>query len=93
MPGFVRAPQLDIHTWAEDGHWVVEVRGGIDLSNADALEAELRRLSDGIVLDLSQVDFIDCTGVALLFRMAGKVTVRAVSSAAERVLRLCDFAV
>jgi anti-anti-sigma factor len=89
---FVPAPQLDIQTRAEDEHWLVEVRGGIDLSNVDALEAELRRLSNGaIVLDLSQVDFIDCTGVALLIRTAGRLTVGAVSSAVERVLRLCDI--
>jgi anti-anti-sigma factor len=89
---FVPAPQLDIQTRTEDDHLLVEVRGGIDLSNVDALEAELRRLSNGaIVLDLSQVDFIDCAGVALLFRTAGRLTVGAVSSAAERVLRLCDF--
>jgi anti-anti-sigma factor len=90
---FVPAPQLDIQTRTEDEHWLVEVRGGIDLSNVDALEAELRRLSNGraIVLDLSEVDFIDCAGVALLFRIAGRLTVGAVSSAAERVLRLCDF--
>ena len=93
MAVFVPAPHLDIRTRAEDEHWLVEVRGGIDLSNVDALEAELRRLSNGaiIVLDLSQVDFIDCTGVALLFRTAGRLTVGAVSSAVERVLRLCDF--
>jgi anti-anti-sigma factor len=89
---FVPAPQLDIQTRAEDEHWLVEVRGGIDLSNVDALEAELHRLSNGtIVLDLSEVDFIDCAGVALLFRTAGRFTVGAVSAAAERVLRLCDF--
>jgi anti-anti-sigma factor len=84
------APQLDIQTRAEDGHWLVEVRGEIDLSNVDALEAELGRLSNrAIVLDLSQVDFIDCTGVALLLRTAGRLTLGAVSSAVERVLRPC----
>ena len=89
---FVPAPQLDIQSRADNDHWLVEVRGGIDLSNVDALEAELGRLSNrAIVLDLSQVDFIDCAGVALLFRTAARFTVGAVSSAAERVLRLCDF--
>ena len=92
MALFVPAPQLEIKTRAEHDRWLVEVRGGIDLSNVDALEAELRRLpNEAIVLDLSHVDFIDCTGVALLFRTAGRLTVGAVSSAVERVLRLCDF--
>jgi anti-anti-sigma factor len=89
---FVPAPQLDVQTRAEDEHWLVEVRGGIDLSNVDALEAELDRLPSGaIVLDLSHVDFIDCAGVALLFRTARRFTLGAVSSAAARVLRICDF--
>jgi anti-anti-sigma factor len=93
MATFVPAPQLDIRSRAFGEHRVVvEVRGGIDLATADALEAELRRLSDEeIVLDLSQVDFIDCTGVELLFRTAGRFTLGAVSSAVERVLRLCNF--
>lgn len=90
MAVFVPAAQLDIHTRTEEGHWLVEVRGDIDLSNVDALEAELSRLSNRpIVLDLSQVDFIDCSGVALLFRTAGRLTVGAVSSAVERVLHPC----
>ena len=90
MAVFMPAPHLDIQTRAENGHWLVEVRGEIDLSNVDALEAELGRRSDrAIVLDLSQVDFIDCTGVALLFRTAGRLTLGAVSSAVERVLRPC----
>ena len=92
MAVFVPAAQLDIETRTEEGHWLVEVRGDIDLSNVDALEAELGRLSDNaIVLDLSQVEFIDLTGVALLLRTAGRLTVRAVSSTVERALRLCDF--
>ena len=92
MAVFVSAPQLDVRTHTEDGHWLVEVRGDIDLANVEALEAELTRLSDkAVVLDLSQVDFIDCTGVALLFRTAGRLTVRAVSSRVQQALRLCDF--
>jgi len=90
MAVFMPAPQLEIQTRTEDGHWLVEVRGDIDLSNVEALEAELGRLSNrAIVLDLSQVNFIDCSGVALLFRSAGRLTVGAVSSAVERVLRPC----
>jgi anti-anti-sigma factor len=92
MAVFVSAPQLDVRTRTEDGHWLVEVRGDIDLANVEALEAELSRLSNKeVVLDLSQVDFIDCTGVALLFRTAGRLTVRAVSSRVQQALRICDF--
>lgn len=92
MAVFVPAPQLDIQTHSEGGHWLVEVRGDIDLANVEALEAELTRLSGkAVVLDLSQVGFIDCTGIALLFRTAGRLTVRAVSSTVQQALRICDF--
>ena len=87
-----RGSHLDIQTRPEGGHWLVAVRGEIDLSTVGTLEAELHHLSDkAIVLDLSQVESIDLTGVALLFRTAGRLTVRAVSSTVERALRLSDF--
>lgn len=83
-----RGSQLDIQTRPEDEHWLVAVRGEVDLSTVGMLEAELHHLSDrAIVLDLSEVDFIDSTGVALLFRTAGRLTIGAVSLAVERVLR------
>ena len=92
MAVFVPVAQLDIETSTEDERCLVEVRGEIDLSNVGALETRLRRISsDEIVLDLSGVEYIDCSGVALLFRTAGRLTVGAVSSAVDRVLRLCDF--
>jgi anti-anti-sigma factor len=92
MAVFVPVAQLDIETSTEDERCLVEVRGEIDLSNVGALETRLRRIaSDEIVLDLSGVDYIDCSGVALLFRTAGRLTLGAVSSAVDRVLRLCDF--
>jgi anti-anti-sigma factor len=86
----MQGTELEIQTRVEDGRWLVEVRGEIDLSTVGTLEAELHRLSGrDVVLDLGHVDFIDSTGVALLFRTAGRLTVGAVSSAVERVLRLC----
>jgi anti-anti-sigma factor len=92
MAVFVPVAQLDIETSTDDERCLVAVRGEIDLSNVGALETRLRRISsDEIVLDLSGVDYIDCSGVALLFRTAGRLTLGAVSSAVDRVLRLCDF--
>lgn len=82
-----RGSQFAIQTRPEHGRWLVAVQGPISLSTVGTLEAELHHLSDrAIVLDLSQVDFIDSTGVALLFRTAGRLTIGAVSSAVERVL-------
>jgi anti-anti-sigma factor len=51
----------------------VEVDGEIDGSNAHALEDELIRLEredgrSGIVLDLSRLEFIDSTGLAVILR-------------------------
>jgi anti-sigma B factor antagonist len=48
----------------------VTLRGELDISTAPRLEADLRRAEAGsarvIVLDLSQLDFMDSTGLRLL---------------------------
>jgi anti-anti-sigma factor len=52
----------------------VQVRGDLDLSTSPELgDALLRELTDGkaVVLDLSEVTFIDSTGLNALFRALG----------------------
>ena len=67
-------------TRPRDGSWLVAARGEIDLATVTALEAELaKRESRPIILDLSEVSFIDSTGLTLLIRTAGRVTIGAVS--------------
>jgi anti-sigma B factor antagonist len=54
----------------DEGIRVVVVRGELDMSTAPDLEAELQRAVDppggSVVLDLSECEFIDSTGIALI---------------------------
>ena len=52
-----------------DGVRIVSIRGELDLNTAPQLESELeriRRSSGSVVVNLSDCEFIDSTGVALL---------------------------
>jgi anti-anti-sigma factor len=56
---------------------VVRLRGEIDLSNAEALgaaaEGAVSNRARGLVLDLSEVTFLDSTGLRLIFRLARRL--------------------
>jgi anti-anti-sigma factor len=86
------AGRLEIQTHVQDGSWWVVVRGEIDLATVAALEADLARLeSRPIVLDLSGVSFIDSTGLTLLVRTAGRVTIGPISAAVDRLIQTCGL--
>ena len=62
---------LDITTTAADGKVLVSVAGEVDVSCADelrdALDAQFAQGLDGeLVVDLSQVPYIDSTGIGVL---------------------------
>ena len=83
---------FELKTRGQDGSWVVAVRGEIDLATVGTLEAELAKLeSRPIVLDLSGVSFIDSTGLTLLVRTAGRVTIGAVSAAVDHLIQTCGL--
>jgi anti-anti-sigma factor len=60
-----------------NGAPVVNFRGELDMSNAETIEAELGSVianaSEILVFDLSALEFIDSSGIALLLRAAEKV--------------------
>jgi anti-anti-sigma factor len=64
----------DVEIVVRDGVSVARVRGEIDLSNADSIFSTLARAgaptTTGLIVDLSQVDYLDSAGVRLLFRLA-----------------------
>ncbi len=71
---------------------MVAARGEIDLATVTALEAELaKRESRPIILDLSGVSFIDSTGLTLLIRTAGRLTIGAVSATVDRLIQMCGL--
>ena len=55
---------------AEDGTWILAVAGEIDVATSPELRRELHQLADreptGLVLDLSDVTFIDSSGLGVL---------------------------
>ncbi len=66
MPFEVQAEEL------EDGIRVVTVRGELDMNTAPELEESLAEVVIGegaqVVIDLTECDFIDSTGIALIVR-------------------------
>ena len=92
-------PQFEISSGpGPDGVRVVRVVGEVDMSHEEELRAELRSATEakarGVVVDLTECEFIDSTGVRalLLSREAqnakkGSVTL-AVAAAGEQILRI-----
>jgi anti-anti-sigma factor len=82
---------------------IASVRGEVDLSNAESvleqcLEGAIRGSAPGLVLDLSDVTYIDSSGIRALFELVERLgalgkLVRAVvpeESSIKRVLELAD---
>ncbi|GAA2767910.1 anti-sigma factor antagonist [Streptomyces paradoxus] len=61
----------------ERGHTVLEFRGEIDLAAAAEiaphLDRETERPAARVVIDLSGIDFFDCSGLRLLYRARSRV--------------------
>ncbi len=94
--------QLELTEVHEGEVLLLSVRGELDIATASSLDERLRALLDEhhqVVLDLSELSFLDSTGLAVLVRAAqmaegagGGFAVRAVSSSAQRVLELSGVA-
>jgi anti-anti-sigma factor len=92
-------PQFEIDSGpGPDGVRVVRVRGEVDMSHEEELRAELRRAvasdADAIVVDLTECEFIDSTGVRVLLlsreaQESQKGPDRlAVAASSEQILRI-----
>ncbi len=91
----------EVEVVRRDGIAVAHVRGEIDLSNADSTFSTLKRLTDGtaggVVVDLSELDYLDSAGVRLLFTLARAAarngsSVRAVVPRKARIRRVLELA-
>ena len=82
------AAQLD------DGVRVIAVRGELDLSTATELEAPLdEAISSGdvsVLIDLSECEFIDSTGIALIVRAWQRLDRNAGGEGSGRVV-ICSY--
>jgi anti-sigma B factor antagonist len=74
----VRAGQLEVTEREEDGVRVLEVTGELDLSTAPALclrlEASRRVAHARMLVDLSELEFCDSTGLRALILAAQEIT-------------------
>lgn len=85
----------------DSGSWpVVRLRGEIDLANADSLaelaERAVPNSAQGLVLDLSDVTYLDSTGLRLVFRLARRLgdrqqALRLVVPEGARIARVLAF--
>ncbi|MBK5332238.1 MAG: STAS domain-containing protein [Ilumatobacteraceae bacterium] len=80
------------------GQAVTTVRGEIDIASADQLGAALDKVAaeEPVVLDLSAVDFMDSSGLAVLLRQSmrrhdagGALQIRRPSVPVRRLLLFC----
>jgi len=66
---------LVVRTAREPDRYLVTFRGELDLANVATAEAQLRKAIDAgdapVVLDMSGLEFIDSTGIALLVSALG----------------------
>ncbi len=70
MGSKLNIPQLTVRRSEQDGVRVVELFGELDLRGAGELEAALAAAGEGsrVCLDLSELQFIDSTGLATVIR-------------------------
>jgi anti-anti-sigma factor len=78
----------------ESGARVVKLVGEIDISNADALGAQLDGMigagEERLVVDLSALAFMDSSGIAMLLRVAGRVSSIVVRDPTDVVRRIIE---
>jgi anti-anti-sigma factor len=89
--------ERDHSTLTDDGIAAFVVSGELDIGSVDALIAAIlpvARRASHLVLDLSGLDFIDCSGIGALIRIVnslgpdGNLTIRRPSAPVRRVLEL-----
>jgi anti-sigma B factor antagonist len=72
---------------------VIAVRGELDLSTAPDLEGPLDAALDGnggsVLIDLSECEFIDSTGIALIVRAWQRVEARSQNGGSGRLVLCC----
>jgi anti-sigma B factor antagonist len=98
-------PGFSFDTSAVDDHehgWLLKARGDLDLDSADGLYQGVAELAERgaklVVLDLTDVEFLDSTGLRaivnagdLLKDRGGRLVIDGMSGAAKRVLEITSL--
>lgn len=93
---------LEISEHVLEGHTVVELRGELDLSNAQALRDRLLEIAGrepvSLILDLSGLTFMDSTGISVLvaaerraLELGGALSLAGPQKVVARVLRITSL--
>ncbi|MFF9817339.1 anti-sigma factor antagonist [Streptomyces sp. NPDC014006] len=96
-------PTRHLRVRSDGGHTVLEFRGEIDIAAAAEIAPHLDRATAGpaprVVIDLSAVEFFDCSGLRLLYRARrrvleqnGRIHLVCTHALTLRVLRLTGLA-
>ena len=92
-PAVGPAPFEAIAAQLEDGVRAIEIRGELDLATAPDLEGPLDEAvgatGTSILLDLSDCEFIDSTGIAVIVRAWQRVDARSENGGGSRVVICC----
>jgi anti-sigma B factor antagonist len=88
-------PRIEVALSDEDGVPVIRLAGELDLSTAETARVAIAPAMEGtppsLVLDLSGLEFMDSTGIALmvsLTRLAGRVDLRRPQQSIRRLLEV-----
>jgi anti-sigma B factor antagonist len=94
--------ELELKVVAANGHGTIHLTGELDLSSAPKLRQALNELyrngTDSLILDLSELDFVDSTGLSEFVgalkhcrQRGGDVVLRSPTVTASRVLAICGL--
>jgi anti-sigma B factor antagonist len=87
-------PAFSIATFQDEDSVYVLVSGDVDISTVPRLAAELSRAEQAglpIVVDLEQVEFIDCAGVGALVRASARSRDLSVTPGSAQAQRLFEL--
>jgi anti-anti-sigma factor len=94
MPSEIQDGTLSLRVATEEDRCTVAISGELDLANAESLRRVLEEVQGELVLDMSELEFIDSTGIALLvaahhrLNRDGTVAFRLIPSESSAVRRV-----
>ncbi len=89
--------EISVSTGAGERGWTIRVRGEVDIATSPLLRRQLERLVDGdepIVVDVSEMTFIDSSGLGVLVEMLHRrhdgagITLRGIQEPVRRVFEI-----